>query len=37
MTTYTFSIDKNKKLIDEREISFDEIIAALDNNQILLK
>jgi hypothetical protein len=33
--TYEYSEDKNNKLIKERNISFEEIIAALDNGQLL--
>jgi len=32
---YEYSDDKNKLLIEERNISFEEIIAALNNNQLL--
>lgn len=32
---YTFSPEKNSKLIKERNISFEEIIAAIQNDQIL--
>ncbi len=35
MSIYTFSSEKNSKLIAERNISFDEIIAAIENNQVL--
>lgn len=35
MSVYTYSPEKNLKLIEERNISFDEIIAAIENNQIL--
>jgi hypothetical protein len=35
MSVFTFSPEKNLKLILERGISFDEIIAAIDNDQIL--
>lgn len=37
MTTliYEYSVDKNKRLINEPHISFEEIIAALDNGQLL--
>lgn len=34
-TTYEFSIEKNQWLINERHISFDEIVAALENEQAL--
>lgn len=33
--TYQFSADKNWRLIQERNISFEEIIAALGNGQLL--
>ena len=32
---YEYSIDKNQRLIDERSISFEEVVAALDNGQLL--
>jgi len=32
---YEFSVDKNHFLIKERNISFEEIIAALENGQLL--
>lgn len=32
---YIFSPEKNLKLIEEREISFEEIIAAIDNGDLL--
>jgi len=32
---YSFSPEKNKKLIEERSISFEEIIAALNNGNLL--
>lgn len=35
MSIYTFSPEKNIKLIKERSISFEEIIAAIENNQII--
>lgn len=35
MPIFTYSPEKNLKLILERGISFDEIIAAIDNGQIL--
>jgi hypothetical protein len=35
MTVYTYSPEKNFLLIEERNISFDEIIAAIANDQIL--
>lgn len=35
MTIYSYSPEKNLKLIQERNISFDEIIAAIADNQIL--
>ena len=34
MPIYTFSPEKNIKLIEERNISFEEIIAAIENNHI---
>lgn len=34
-TIYEYSEEKNKKLIHERHISFEEVIAALDNGQLL--
>jgi uncharacterized DUF497 family protein len=34
-TTYEYSVDKNQWLINERHISFEEIVAALDNRQVL--
>ena len=33
--TYRLSPEKNKQLIAERQISFEDVIAALDNNQLL--
>jgi uncharacterized DUF497 family protein len=33
--TYEFSADKNRLLIEERGISFEEVIAALDNGDLL--
>ena len=33
--TFTFSAEKNFKLKSERNISFEEIIAAIDNGQLL--
>ncbi|MBA3956911.1 MAG: BrnT family toxin [Parachlamydiaceae bacterium] len=35
MSVYTFSPEKNAKLIDERSISFEEIIAAIQDDQIV--
>lgn len=35
MPIYTYSPEKNLKLILERNISFEEIIAAIENDQIL--
>ena len=35
MSIYTFSPEKNLKLIDERNISFEEIIAAIEDDQIV--
>lgn len=35
MSIYSYSPEKNLQLIIERNISFDEIIAAIENNQIL--
>jgi RNA binding exosome subunit len=35
MPIYTFSPEKNLKLIQERNISFEEIIVAIENDQIL--
>ena len=35
MSIYTYSPEKNRKLIEERNISFEEIIAAIDDNQII--
>lgn len=32
---YKYSDEKNKKLIKERNISFEEVIAALNNDQLL--
>lgn len=32
---YSFSSEKNTKLIEERKISFEEIISAIENDQIL--
>ncbi len=32
---YEFSADKNQQLIQERHISFEDVIAALDNNKLL--
>lgn len=34
MNVYTFSAEKNQKLIEERNISFEEIISAIYNSQI---
>lgn len=34
-TVYEYSVDKNQWLINERHISFEEIVAALDNKQVL--
>lgn len=34
-SVYTFSIEKNLKLKQERDISFEEIIAAIENDQLL--
>lgn len=34
-TVYEFPSDKNQQLIDGRQISFEEVIAALDNGQVL--
>jgi hypothetical protein len=33
--TYNFSADKNRWLIKERDISFEEVIAALDSHGLL--
>ncbi len=33
--SYRFSPEKNKQLIAERQISFEEIIVALHNNQLI--
>jgi hypothetical protein len=35
MSIYIFSPEKNLKLIDERTISFEEIIAAIEDGQIV--
>jgi hypothetical protein len=35
MPIYVFSPEKNLALIEERNISFDEVIAAIENDQIL--
>lgn len=35
MPIYTFSPEKNLQLIEERGVSFEEVIAAIDNGQIL--
>ncbi len=32
---FEFSADKNQQLIKERHISFEDVIAALDNNKLL--
>jgi len=32
---YEFSTEKNQKLINERSISFEEVVAALENGQLL--
>ncbi len=32
---YEYSADKNQRLINERHISFEEIVAALNNGQLL--
>lgn len=32
---FTYSPEKNAKLIDERNISFEEVIAAIDNGELL--
>ena len=32
---YEFSADKNQQLIKERGVSFEDVIAALDNNKLL--
>ncbi|MFA6408819.1 MAG: DUF4258 domain-containing protein [Gammaproteobacteria bacterium] len=32
---YEYSVDKNNQLIAERHISFEEIVAALNNGQLL--
>lgn len=34
-TVYEFPSDKNQQLIDGRQISYEEVIAALDNEQVL--
>jgi uncharacterized DUF497 family protein len=34
-TVYEYSEEKNQQLIREREISFEEVIAAIDNDQLL--
>ncbi len=34
-TLYEYPSDKNQQLIDGRQISFEEVIAALDNGQVL--
>ena len=35
MPIYIFSPEKNLALIEERNISFDEVIAAIENDQIM--
>jgi len=35
MSIYTFSREKNLKLIEERNISFEEIIALIEDDQIV--
>lgn len=35
MPIYFFSPEKNLTLVEERNISFDEVIAAIENDQIL--
>lgn len=35
MSIFTYSPEKNAKLIEERNISFEEIIAAIENDQVL--
>jgi len=35
LITYSFSLEKNKQLKLERNISFEEIIAALENDKLL--
>lgn len=35
MPIYTFSSEKNLTLIEERNVSFEEVIAAIENGQIL--
>lgn len=35
MSIYTYSAEKNLKLIQERNISFEEVIVAIENNQVL--
>lgn len=35
MPVFSFAPDKNLKLIQERKISFEEVIAAIENDQIL--
>lgn len=35
MPIYIFSPEKNLSLIEERQISFEEVIAAIENDQIL--
>ena len=35
MSIYTYSPEKNTQLTRDRDISFEEIIAAIDNDQIL--
>jgi len=34
-TTYKYSAEKNRLLIERRSISFEEIVSALDNGQLL--
>ncbi len=35
MSIYTYSTEKNLKLIQDRNISFEEIIAAIENEQLI--
>ncbi len=35
MSIFSYAPDKNLKLIQERKVSFEEIIAAIENDQIL--
>jgi len=35
MMIYTYSSEKNLKLMEERDIGFDEVIAAIENGQVL--